>query len=75
MKSVPEQMLDAEMDVHLKRRSPPGVEATTVETLSGEVNAIALAQSGKKSPNRCDGHSRKTVKGELTIGAPRASVQ
>jgi transposase-like protein len=71
MKSGLERMLDTEMDVHLGRKSsgttsdPPPTDAAP--SCSGE-------KRGKRSPNRRNGRSRKTVQGELgevTIGTPR----
>jgi putative transposase len=63
MKSGLERMLDAELDVHLGRRSPPAA-------------ATALAPPGppKRSPNRRNGRSKKTVQGDLgevTLSTPR----
>jgi transposase-like protein len=63
MKSGLERMLDAELDVHLGRRSPPGAATGMVPT--GEP---------KRSPNRRNGRSKKTVQGDLgevTLSTPR----
>ena len=77
MKSALERMLNTEMDVHLGRRSLPAVtvtdQATTEMPLAGEQPSQATTEA-KRSPNRRNGHSRKTVQGdvgELTIATPR----
>jgi putative transposase len=63
MKSALERMLDTEMDVHLGRK--------TIAALP----AVAVESSGQAAPaNRRNGHSQKTVRGEmgeLTLDAPR----
>jgi putative transposase len=64
MKSALERMLNTEMDVHLGRRG---------ETAAPPSESHA-APAKKVSPNRRNGHSKKTVQGEtgeLTIAAPR----
>ena len=75
MKSAMERMLDTEMDVHLGRKSPetagedPPSDASTVVGA-----ATAPPDSCKRAPNRRNGRSQKTVKGdlgELTINTPR----
>jgi len=67
MKSALERMLDTEMDVHLGRKTlATGTELPPVET--------PPADTTKRSPNRRNGRSRKTVRGEvgqLTIATPR----
>ena len=73
MQSALERMLNTEMDVHLERRKLPGgaVAAPPEET---EAAAPAEAPPTRRSPNRRNGHSRKTVQGdlgELTIVTPR----
>jgi len=63
MKSALERMLDTEMDVHLGRK--------TMATLPGD-NAASLGPPAPK--NRRNGHSPKTVTGELgefTLDTPR----
>jgi len=63
MKSTLERMLDTEMDVHLGRQ--------TCAALAGET-AAALDPTAPK--NRRNGHSQKTVQGdlgELTLDTPR----
>ncbi len=72
LKSALERMLDTEMDVHLGRMSLPGSAA--------DVPEHTLASSGPTSPtnkcakNRRNGHSQKTVQGdlgEITLETPR----
>jgi transposase-like protein len=63
MKSALERMLDTEMDVHLGRKTIAALPADAVE--SGGQAAAA---------NRRNGHSKKTVRGEmgeLALDAPR----
>jgi putative transposase len=65
MKSGLERMLDTEMDVHLGRRSvtSPDAPATRLPALEK-----------RRSPNRRNGRSRKTVQGDLgevTLSTPR----
>ncbi len=71
MKTALERMLNTEMDVHLGRREP--LEATDVAIATAEVPASAApAESTRK--NRRNGHSRKTVSGDLgdiTLQTPR----
>ena len=60
MKSGLERMLDAELDVHLGRRSAPA--------------AVSPPPATKRSPNRRNGRSKKTVQGDLgevTLSTPR----
>jgi putative transposase len=63
MKSALERMLDTEMDVHLGRKTIAALPADEVES------------SGSAAPaNRRNGHSKKTVRGEmgeLTLDSPR----
>ena len=75
MKSALERMLDTEMDVHLGRRplaepsSPPAATATT----PAESPKVAPGLS-KKTPNRRNGRSKKTLRsetGDLAITTPR----
>lgn len=68
MKSAMERMLNTELDVHLGRKGSPAGETVTTPA---EVPSISAA---KKSPNRRNGHSRKTIQGdmgELTLDTPR----
>jgi transposase-like protein len=63
MKSALERMLDTEMDVHLGRKAIPALPAVEVKA---DEQAVAT--------NRRNGHSKKTVRGdmgELTLEAPR----
>ncbi len=71
MKTALERMLNTEMDVHLGRREL--AEATEVAAAVAEPPATAVpANPGRK--NRRNGHSQKTVSGdmgELTLKTPR----
>ena len=71
MKSAMERMLDTEMDVHLGRKSM----ADTGDQRTNETAASTTREkSNKRAPNRRNGHSHKTVQGELgevTIDTPR----
>jgi len=71
MKSALERMLNTEMDVHLGRRTlATDAELPPVETPP----ASPPTDTTKRSPNRRNGRSRKTVRGEmgqLTIATPR----
>jgi putative transposase len=78
MKSALERMLNTEMDVHLGRRPSP--QAAVAEPLDGTLepsppaSAPAAAVPRKRSPNRRNGKSPKTVQGDLgglTIDTPR----
>jgi putative transposase len=75
MKSALERMLNTEMDVHLGRR--PLAAADPAEPLAETpvvIEASSPAGLAKRSPNRRNGRSRKTVQGdvgELTIATPR----
>ena len=77
MKSALERMLNTEMDVHLGRRAlPPGADAElrVSELPVAKECAAPPTDPVKRSPNRRNGHSRKTVQGdvgELTITTPR----
>lgn len=69
MKSAMERMLDTEMDVHLGRKESPATEASMPPA-----EVPSKKDSVKKSPNRRNGHSRKTVQGEmgeLRLDTPR----
>ena len=74
MKSALERMLDTEMDVHLGRRAPTmEAEGVPAETPAA-TEPVPAASPAKQSSNRRNGHSRKTVRGdmgELTIATPR----
>jgi transposase-like protein len=65
LKSGLERMLNTEMDVHLGRR--PGAQAAAS-------SPAAPADDGRRSPNRRNGRSKKTVQGDLgevTLATPR----
>ena len=75
MKSALERMLDTEMDVHLGRR-PLSDQADESAAAATAAAASPAAEGGplKKSPNRRNGRSKKTVRsdaGDLTIATPR----
>ena len=68
MKSAMERMLDTEMDAHLGRGS------TTTSDAATSAASPPTRNKSKRSPNRRNGHSQKTVKGDLgevTIETPR----
>jgi len=77
MKSALERMLNTEMDVHLGRRMP--ADSAQADRPGGELpvateHASSPASPAKRSPNRRNGRSPKTVQGnlgELTIATPR----
>jgi putative transposase len=79
-KTVIERMLDAEMDVHLgnSRGGSPGTAAAR-EAMGQPVGEQAVAtvdlpQASKKTSNRRNGRSKKTVQGEagkLALTTPR----
>jgi transposase-like protein len=77
MKSALERMLNTELDVHLGRRAPASsVEADQPpeETPFATEPAAPPTVPAKRAPNRRNGHSPKTVQGdlgELTIATPR----
>lgn len=77
MKSALERMLNTEMDVHLGRRELTGAAITKVEldeALAATPTAASPAAPAPSSTNRRNGHSRKTVQGdlgELTLATPR----
>src|SRR5437588_11846647 len=63
MKSALERMLDTEMDVHLGRKAVAALP---------QAEGAALGPAAP--PNRRNGHSQKTVRGELgalTLATPR----
>jgi len=74
MKSALERMLNSELDVHLGRKAlVPGGEPLAVPSNGAEPPASGRANKHGK-PNRRNGHSQKTVQGdlgELTIATPR----
>jgi transposase-like protein len=75
MKSALERMLDTEMDVHLGRRP---LAVATIESAADTPLAVEAAAPEanlpKRTPNRRNGRSKKTVRsesGDLTIATPR----
>jgi transposase-like protein len=77
MKSALERMLNTEMDVHLGRKAlaVTGPAEKRPGKMPGPAESAASpASSGKRSPNRRNGRSAKTVQGdlgELTLATPR----
>jgi transposase-like protein len=77
MKSALERMLDTEMDVHLGRKaltSAPGGGPLVAKASDDAASSSPPASPGKRSANRRNGRSQKTVQGdlgELTIETPR----
>ena len=77
MKSALERMLDTEMDVHLGRKALVGAadaDQQLTETPPASEEPGPSATAAKRSPNRRNGRSKKTVQGdlgELTIATPR----
>jgi putative transposase len=73
MKSALERMLNTELDVHLGRKTLAVSDA--LAPVEEAATATEPAPPGKKrSPNRRNGHTPKTVQGdmgELTIATPR----
>src|SRR5712671_1734117 len=73
MKSALERMLNTEMDVHLGRKGAAAVEGESPPD-APPAGELADSASAKRSPNRRNGRSRKSVQGdlgELTIATPR----
>lgn len=74
MKSALERMLNTEMDVHLGRKTlMVDVDGPSSET-PASAEPVSPSETGKRSSNRRNGRSRKTVQGdvgELTIATPR----
>ena len=75
MKSALERMLNTEMDVHLGRRGGALVaQESLIDASAAPESPTPPASPAKRSPNRRNGRSRKTVQGdvgELTIATPR----
>jgi putative transposase len=63
MKSALERMLDTELDVHLGRKGLPG--SVTDARPAVATGSAAEASSKKNAKNRRNGHSQKTVQGDL----------
>jgi putative transposase len=67
MKSGLERTLNTELDVHLGRKSAAGAEASAIDSEPPK-------RPGKRPSNRRNGHSPKTVQGDLgevTLAIPR----
>jgi putative transposase len=63
MKSALERMLDTELDVHLGRKRLPGSTANSSAQIAA--SSVANASTKKGARNRRNGHSQKTVQGDL----------
>ena len=73
MKTALERMLNSELDVHLGRKVAPAALQAAGDSAPAIVEPHAAATRPAK-PNRRNGHSRKTVQGdlgELTLSTPR----
>ena len=73
MKSALERMLNTELDVHLGRKALAVSEGQT-PAMEGPAESPPAWTGKKRSPNRRNGHSPKTVQGDLgevTIATPR----
>ena len=72
MKSALERMLDTEMDVHLGRKK---LTVSTTDSAEDQGATVAAeSPSDRSAKNRRNGHSSKTVSGELgefTLDTPR----
>jgi len=75
MKSALERMLNTEMDVHLGRKTlSVAADAPPLAETPAATEASPTEAPAKRSPNRRNGHSKKTVQGnvgELTLATPR----
>jgi putative transposase len=74
MKSALERMLNTEMDVHLGRRPSPASSVAQAPLGEAPTSDEPRPSWAKRSPNRRNGRSRKTVQGdlgELTLSTPR----
>ena len=74
MKSALERMLNTELDVHLGRKRLSGDDQPLTETLAATEQSPRPGGQGKRSPNRRNGRSQKTVQGDvgqLTLATPR----
>ena len=73
MKTALERMLNTELDVHLGRKTAPAVwQAAQGDGATGDEQPVAATKPSQS--NRKNGHSRKTVQGdlgELTLDTPR----
>jgi putative transposase len=63
MKSALERMLDTELDVHLGRKRLPASTANSLTPIAASSTADAPTKEGTR--NRRNGHSQKTVQGDL----------
>ena len=73
MKSALERMLNTELDVHLGRKGLAGAAEAAASAVEPASSPPASSDQ-RRSPNRRNGHSRKTVQGdvgELTLATPR----
>lgn len=76
MKSALERMLNTELDVHLGRKAAPAATASGEVAVAApsSVETTTPSMASKRAPNRRNGHSKKTVQGdlgELTLATPR----
>ena len=77
MQTALERMLNTELDVHLGRKASTaagGREQPLDSLPAGSESSVPSRVPGERGPNRRNGHSRKTVQGdlgELTIATPR----
>ncbi len=74
MKSALERMLNTELDVHLGRKTLTTAPAVEASSDVPPLDFAPVGDTGKRAPNRRNGHSRKTVQGdlgELTLTTPR----
>jgi putative transposase len=72
MKSALERMLDTELDVHLGRRTIPALAGEALA--ASDVADASAASTPAASKNRRNGHSKKSVQGdlgELRLTTPR----
>lgn len=73
MKTALERMLNTELDVHLGRKATPAaLQAAAGDAATSEEPPVAATKPSQS--NRRNGHSRKTVQGdlgELTLDTPR----
>src|SRR5271154_2247818 len=68
MKSALERMLNSELDVHLGRKGVAGsapADQRPGESSAASEPAASPGRPGKRSPNRRNGRSQKTVQGDL----------
>ena len=74
MKSALERMLNTEMDVHLGRKGLTATDTTATKAVEETLSQASPPEVEKRSPNRRNGRSHKTVQGDLgefTITTPR----